>query len=159
MADLDHRSTRLVNQRPDVVHDRILELATRVRDDAPPVEPGTELATLLGITGPLGIVVTDRGPGRIELRTTRGRVRAEAAADITAAADDATTLSIGVDVRPQGFAANMMLGVALSARPQIRRDLVDGVERGMDDLAAELAKPDDAWNAGAWMPPGLPVRG
>jgi len=153
MADLDHRSTRLVNQRPDVVHDRMLELATRVRDDAPPVEPGTELATLLGITGPLGIEVTDRGPGRIELRTTRGRVRAEAAAD------DATTLSIGVDVRPQGFAANMMLGVALSARPQIRRDLVDGIERGMDDLAAELAKPDDAWNAGAWMPPGLPVRG
>ena len=159
MAELDHRSTRLVDQRPDVVHDRILELATRVRDDAPPVEPDTELATLLGITGPLGIEVVDRGPGRIELQTTRGRVRAEAAADISAATDGGTTFSIGVDVRPHGFAANMMLGVALSARPQIRRDLVDGIERGMDDLAAELAKPDDAWDAGAWMPPGLPVRG
>jgi hypothetical protein len=159
MADLDHRSTRLVDQRPDVVHDRMLELATRVRDEAPPIEPGTELATLLGITGPLGIEVADRGPARIDLQTTRGRVEADATADIAPAEADGTTLTLTVVVRPKGFAANMMLGVALSARPQIRRDLVDGIERGMDDLAAELAKPDDAWNVGAWMPPGLPVRG
>jgi len=159
MADLSHVSTRQVDQRPDVVHDRVLQLATRVRDEAPPVEPGTELATLLGITGSLGIAVADRGPGRVELRTTRGRVHADAAADIAPTTDGRTSLTMAVVVRPQGFAANMMLGVALSARPQIRRDLEDGIERGLDDLAAELAKPDDQWDAGAWMPSGLPVRG
>jgi hypothetical protein len=159
VADLDHRSTRLVDQRPDIVHERILELAGRVRDEAPPIQPGTELATLLGITGSPGIEVTDRGPSRIEVRSTRGRVRAEAATDIKPADGDRTSLTFGIVVKPQGFAANMMLGVALSARPQIRRDLEAGIERGMDDLAAELAKPDDAWDAGAWMPSGLPVRG
>ena len=159
MADLEHHASRVVDQRPDVVHDRVLELAERVRDEAPPIEPGTEVATLLGVTGSPGIEVADRGAGGIEIRSTRGRVRAEAVANITPADGDRTSLAIGVVVRPQGFAANMMLGVALSARPQIRRDLVDGIERGMDDLAIELAKPDDEWNAGAWMPPGLPVRG
>ena len=159
MADLEHRSTRVVDQRPDVVHDRVLELAERVRDEAPTIEAGTEVATLLGITGSPGIEVSDRGPRRIEVRSTRGRVRAEAGADIAPADGDQTSLTFDIAVRPQGFAANMMLGVALSARPQIRRDLVDGIERGMDDLAVELAKPDDEWDAGAWMPPGLPVRG
>jgi hypothetical protein len=159
VADLEHRSSRVVDQRPDVVHDRVLELAQRVRDEAPPIEPGTEVATLLGVTGSPGIEVSDRGPRRIEVRSTRGRVRAEAAADISPADGNRTSLQFGLVVRPQGFAANMMLGVAMSARPQIRRELVDGIERGMDDLAVELAKPDDQWDAGAWMPPGLPVRG
>ena len=159
MADLEHRASRVVDQRPDVVHDRVLELAERVRDEAPPIEPGTEVATLLGITGSPGIEVADRGPSRIEIRSTRGRVRAEAAADIAPNGADRTTLVFDIVVRPQGFAANMMLGVALSARPEIRRQLVEGLERGMDDLAVELAKPDDQWNASAWLPPGLPVRG
>jgi hypothetical protein len=159
MADVEHHASRVVDQRPEVVHDRVLQLAERVRDEAPPIEPGTEVATLLGISGSPGIEVNDRGPSRIEVRSTRGRVRAEAAADITPADDGRTRLSFGLVVRPQGFAANMMLGVALSARPEIRRQLVDGVDRGLDDLAVELAKPDDAWDAGTWMPPGLPIRG
>ena len=157
MADLSYASKRLVHQRPDVVHDRVLQLATRLRDEAPPVDAGTELATLLGITGSLGIQATDRGPTRIELATTRGRVLAEAVADIAGAADQ-TSLTVRVEARPQGFAANMMLGVALSARPQIRQGLESGIERGMDELAVELAKPDDQWDPGAWMPSGLPVR-
>jgi hypothetical protein len=159
VADVEHQTSRIVDQRPDVVHDRVVELAERVRDEAPPIEAGTEIATLLGITGSPGIEVSDRGPARIEVRSTRGRVRAEAAADVAPSDGGRTSLTIGVVVRPEGFAANMMLGVALSARPQIRRDLVEGIERGMDDLALELAKPDDQWDAGAWMPPGLPVRG
>jgi hypothetical protein len=157
VADLEHHATRRVEQRPDVVHDRLLELAARLRDETPPIQPGTEAATLLGITGSLGIEVADRGPGRIELRTTRGRVRGAASADI-APADGGTSLSLAVLVKPNGFAANMMLGVALSARPQIRQDVVTGLERGLDDLAIELAKPDDQWDAGAWMPPGLSDR-
>jgi hypothetical protein len=158
VADLEHHARRLVDQRPEVVHDRVLELANRVRDEAPPIEPGTEVATMLGITGSPGIEVADLGASRIEIRSTRGRVRVEAAADIAPADADRTSLAIDVVVRPQGFAANMMLGVALSARPQIRQELVAGIERGLDDLAVELAKPDDQWDAGAWMPPGLPVR-
>jgi hypothetical protein len=159
VADLEHHARRLVDQRPAVVHDRVLELANRVRDETPPIEPGTEVATMLGITGSPGIEVADLGASRIETRSTRGRVRVEAAADIAPADGGRTSLAIGVVVRPQGFAANMMLGVALSARPQIRQELVTGIERGLDDLAVELAKPDDQWDAGAWMPPGLPVRG
>jgi len=37
VADLTHASKRLVSQRPDVVHDRVLQLANRLRDEAPPV--------------------------------------------------------------------------------------------------------------------------
>ncbi len=148
-----------MSQRPDVVHDRVLQLANRLRDDAPPVEAGDELATLLGITGSLEIQVADRGPSRIDLQTTRGRILALAEADIVANGADQTSLTITVTAQPQGFAANMMLGVALSARPQIRQGLESGMERGMDELALELAKPDDQWDPGAWMPQGLPVRG
>ena len=40
---LQHRAERIVDQRPDIVHDRLLELAARLRDELPPIEPGTEL--------------------------------------------------------------------------------------------------------------------
>jgi hypothetical protein len=166
MTDFTHRTSRVVDQAPAIVHDRLLELAARLRDEAPPIEAGTQPATLLGITGSLGIEIADRGPGRIELRTTRGRVQAEAAADIAAAgredgvdgggAGERTALSILVVVRPKGFAANLMLSAALGARPNLRGEIVDGLEHGFDDLAAELAKPEGEWDAAAWRPPGLP---
>ncbi len=54
------------------------------------------------------------------------------------------------------MAANLMLSVALGARPTIRDEVVDGLERGMTDLAVELAKPDATWDPAAWTPPGLP---
>lgn len=113
---------------------------------------------MLGMTGPVGIEVTDRGPNRIELRTTEVRVRVEAAADLTPTEDDKTSLSLGLVVQPQGFAANMMLGVALRTMPNVERQLIDGLERALTDLAAELAKPDGEWDARAWQPPGLPTR-
>ncbi|HEY7130665.1 MAG TPA: hypothetical protein VH440_00355 [Candidatus Limnocylindrales bacterium] len=169
MTDFSHRASRVVEQTPAVVHERLLELVGRLRDEAPPIEPGTQPAALLGITGSLGIEVADRGPGRIELRTTRGRVRAAAAADIAPAdpmtgdaaagagpAGDRTMLSILVVVRPQGFAANLMLSAALGARPNLRLEIVEGLEGGFTDLARELAKPDGEWDASAWRPPGLP---
>ena len=155
MADLVHRSRRTVNQRPAVVHDRLLELAARLRDESPPVEPGTQAATLLGMSGRVGVQIADRGPGRIELRTMQGRVRAEAAADITPTADGRTDLSMVVVVKPQGFAANLMLGVALKTMPNAEERVAEGLERGLDDLALELAKPEGEWDAGAWTPPGL----
>jgi hypothetical protein len=168
VTDFSHRASRVVDQAPAVVHERLLELARRLRDEAPPIEPGTQPATLLGITGSLGIEVADRGPARIELRTTRGRVHAAAAADIARAdegtgaaagatgAGDRTALSILVVVRPQGFAANLMLSAALGARPNLRQEIVDRLEGGFSDLAHELAKPDGEWDAAAWRPPGLP---
>lgn len=155
MADLVHRSSRTVDQRPDVVHDRLLELAARIRDETPPVEPGTQASTLLGLSGRVGVQIADRGPGRIELRTMQGRVRAEASADINPTADGRTDLSMAVVVKPQGFAANLMLGVAMKTMPNAEKQLAEGLERGFDDLAVELAKPDGEWDAGAWTPPGL----
>jgi hypothetical protein len=155
VTDLGHRSNRIVEQRPDVVHDRLLQLAARLSDEAPPIEPGTNAATLLGITGSLGIEVADRGPSRIELRTTRGRVRAQAAAIIGAADGGRSSLAIGVAIEPQGMAANLMLNVALGTRPNLRQEVVDGLEEVMTDLATELAKPEADWDPVAWRPPHL----
>jgi hypothetical protein len=156
MASLEHHAIRLINQRPEVVHARLLELAARLRDEMPPVEPGTQAATMLGMTGPVEIEVTDHGPNRIELRTTEGRIRGEVAADLSPTEDGQTNLSVGLVVQPQGFAANMMLGVALRTMPNVERQVIDGLETALTDLAAELAKPDGDWNARAWKPPGLP---
>jgi hypothetical protein len=158
VTTLAHRASRVVDQRPDVVHDRLLELAARLRDEAPPIEAGTQAATLLGISGPLGIEFADRGPGRIELRTTRGRVRANAAADIRPADEGGTNLSLSAAIKPEGFAADLMLGAALRMIPDAERQVIDGLERGLDDLVIELAKPDAEWDAASWQPPGLPAR-
>jgi hypothetical protein len=158
MADLTHRSTRVVDQRPEIVHDRVLELAGRLRDEAPPIEPGTQAATLLGMSGPLGIEVADRGPGRIEIRTTNGRVRGEGAVDIVPDEGGRTRVTMLAVVKPSGFAASAMLGLALQSMPKLREQIVDGLERGLDDLAVELAKPDSEWDAASWTPPGLAAR-
>jgi hypothetical protein len=155
MADLSHRASRVVEQRPEVVHARLLELAARLRDEAPPIEPGTQAAQLLGMDGPLGIQIADRGPHRIELRTTQGRILAHAAADLAPTADGRTTLSMAVDIKPDGFAANLMLGAALRMMPGVERKVIDGLEDGLDDLVTELAKPDGEWDPGAWRPAAL----
>ena len=157
MADLVHRSSRTIDQRADVVHDRLLQLAIRLRDEAPGVAAGTQAATFLGVSGPLGIEIGDRGPNRIELRTTRGRVRGEGAVDIAPRPDGRTDVAMLALVKPQGIAANLVLSAALGARPQIRQEIENGLERGFDDLARELAKPDTEWDPDAWMPPGLPT--
>lgn len=114
---------------------------------------------MLGMSGSLGIEIADRGPSRIELRTTQGRVRGEGAVDIAPSADGGSTVSMLAIVKPQGFAANMMLGVAMKSMPGLERQIIDGLERGFDDLARELAKPDGEWDAARWQPPGLPARG
>lgn len=158
MADLRHRSSRLVNQRPDIVHERLLELAVRLRDEAPPIEAGTQAATLLGVTGPLGIEIGDRGPNRIELRTTQGRIRGQGGADLRPTPDGRTEVSMAVEIKPDGFAANLMLGAAMRMMPGIEQQVIDGLERGLDDLAIQLAKPDGEWDAAGWEPPGLPRR-
>lgn len=155
---LGHRASRIVDQRPDVVHARLLELAARLRDEMPPIEAGTQAATALGMSGRLDVEILDRGLARIELRTTEGRIRAEAAADLTPVDGDRTKVAVAVEVRPQGFAANMMLGVALRTRPGIEQKVIDGLEANLDDLAAELAKPGAAWDPAAWQPVGLPNR-
>jgi hypothetical protein len=155
LADIVHRSSRTIDQRPDVVHDRLLQLAERLRDDAPPVPPGSQAATMLGTSGSLGIEIADRGPGRIELRTTQGRVRGEGSVDIVARPDGRTDVSLLAIIKPMGFAANLMLGAALASMPKIQQQVTDGLERGFDDLATELAKPDAEWDPASWMPTGL----
>jgi hypothetical protein len=155
---LQHRAERLIEQRPDVVHDRLLELAQRLRDELPPIEPGTQAATALGMSGRLAVEILDRGPRRIEIRTTEGRIRGEGGADITPAADGRTKVSVSVEIQPQGFAANLMLGVALRTMPGIEQQVVHGLEANLDSLATELAKPDEDWDPAAWQPVGLPAR-
>jgi hypothetical protein len=155
VASLEHRATRLVDQRPDVVHARLLQLAARLRDEMPPVEPGTQAASMLGISGPVGVEIVDKGPNRIELRTSQGRIRAEAAADLAPTPDGRTNLTLAMAVQPQGFAANMMLGVALKTMPNVERQVVEGIEATLTDLATELAKPDSDWDPAAWKPPTL----
>lgn len=156
MADLGHRTSRVVDQAPAVVHDRLLQLAARLRDELPPIEAGTQAATALGVTGSLGIEIVDRGPRRIELRTTEGRIRGEGSADLAPADGGVRTqLTMAVAIQPQGFAANLMLGVALRTRPGIEQQVVDRLEAGLDDLVVELAKPDAEWDPAAWRPPGL----
>ena len=145
----------MIDQRPEVVHARLLELAERLRHELPPIEPGTQAASVLGVSGPLDVEVVSRGPERIELRTTQGRIRGEAAADLVGTPDGKTALTLEMTVNPLGFAANMMLGVALRTMPGIEQRVVEGVEAALDDLATELAKPDGEWNAAAWTPPGL----
>ncbi len=152
---IEHRATRLIEQRPEVVHARLLELAERLRHELPPIEPGTQAASVLGVSGPLDVQVSDQGPNRIELRTTQGRIRGEAAADLVATPDGKTALTLEIVVNPLGFAANMMLGVALKTMPGIEQRIVDGLEAALTDLATELAKPDGVWDAAAWTPPGL----
>ena len=160
MADLGHRASRIVDQRPDVVHARLLELAARLREETPPIEPGTQAATILGFSGPVAVEIFDRSPSRIELRTTQGRIRAEAAADLTPAdGGTRTNLALALEIKPQGFAANMMLGVALKTMPGVERKVIDGLETGLDDLVKELAKLDAEWDANAWQPPGIPTAG
>ena len=156
---IEHRATRTVDQRPDVVHDRLLELAERVRTETPAVQPGTQIASVLGMSGDLGIEVTDRGPGRIALRTTNGRIRADGEADIVPTADGRTTLTLTGAVVPEGFAANLMMGVALKAMPNLEADIRAGIEKSLDELVVELAKSDADWNAADWQPSALPSRG
>lgn len=156
MADLGHQASRIVDQRPEIVHDRLLQLAARLRDELPPIEPGTQAATMLGMTGPVEIEVTDEGPNRIELRTTQGRIRGQATAELTPMGDGRTNLTMALEVKPQGFAANMMLGVALNTMPGARKQVIDGLETALTDLAVELAKPEDEWDAASWQPPGVP---
>lgn len=157
MADLTHKAAREIDQRPDVVHVRLLELANRLRSELPPVEAGTQLAGLLGMSGPLGLEVADRGPDRIELRTTNGRIRGEAAATIEPLDGGARThLALAAAIRPQGFAANLMLGAGLRMMPTLEADVRSGLENALDDLASELAKPDETWDAAGWTPPGVP---
>jgi hypothetical protein len=158
VADLGHRASRVVDQRPDVVHDRLLQLAARVRDELPPIEAGTQAATALGLSGRLKVEIADRGPGRIEIRTIEGRIRGEGAADIAAMQDGRTNVTVSVEIKPQGFAANLMLGVALQTMPGVEQQVIDGLEANLDSLAAELAKPDDQWDPTAWEPVGLPGR-
>jgi hypothetical protein len=153
---IEHRATRLVDQRPDVVHARLLELAERLRHELPPIEPGTQAATVLGVSGPVEIEVVDRSPSRIELRTTQGRIRGEAAADLVATPDGKTNVTLEMAVKPEGFAANMMLGVALKTMPGLEQRLIEGLETSMTDLATELAKPDGEWDAASWLPAGIP---
>ncbi len=158
MTDLGHRASRVIEQRPEVVHDRLLQLAARLRDEMPPVEAGTQAATVLGFTGQIGVEIADRGPSRIELRTTEGRIRGEGAADIAPADDETRThLTVTLDVKPQGFAANMLLGVALKTNPGIEQQVIDGLESALDSLAIELARPEGEWDPAAWNPPGLPT--
>jgi hypothetical protein len=158
MADLGHRATRVVDQRPDVVHDRLLELAARLRDELPPIEPGTQAATALGTSGKLEVEIADRSPSRIELRTTQGRIRGEGTVDLAPAADGRTNLTMALEIKPQGFAANMMLGVALRTMPNLEQQVVAGLDAALDDLVIELAKPDDQWDPASWTPPGLAAR-
>jgi hypothetical protein len=153
---IEHRATRLVDQRPDVVHARLLELAERLRHELPPIEPGTQAATVLGVSGPVEIEVVDRSPSRIELRMTQGRIRGEAAADLAATPDGKTNVTLEMAVKPEGFAANMMLGVALKTMPGLEQRLIEGLETSMTDLATELAKPDGEWDAASWLPAGIP---
>jgi hypothetical protein len=156
VAELHHRTSRIVEQRPEVVHDRLLELGARLRDEAPPIEPGTQAATLLGISGTVGIEIANRGPNRIDIRTTQGRIRALGAAEIGPADGGRSSLTMGVEIKPQGFAANMMLGVAMKTIPNVEQRVIEALERGLDDLVRELAKPDGEWDAASWVPPGLP---
>jgi hypothetical protein len=155
VADLGHRASRIVDQRPDIVHERLLQLAARLRDELPAIEPGTQASTTLGMSGRLDVEVVDRGPDRIELRTTQGRIRGEAAVDLVPTADGRTNLTMAIEIKPQGFAANLMLGVALKTMPNVEQQVIDGLNRALDDLAVELAKPDDQWDAATWTPPGL----
>jgi hypothetical protein len=157
-VSIEHRASRTVAQRPEVVHDRLLELAERVRQETPPVEAGTQIATVLGITGDLGIEVVDRGPDRIALRTTQGRIRGDGEADIAPAPDGGTTLTLTGAVVPQGFAANMMMGVALKTMPNLETDIRAAIEKSLDELIVELAKSDADWDAASWQPSALPAR-
>jgi hypothetical protein len=45
----------------------------------------------------------------------------------------------------------------MATMPGLEQRIRDGLERGLDDLVTELAKPDDEWDAAAWQPPGLPA--
>ena len=158
MADLGHRASRVVDQQPTVVHDRLLQLAARLRDELPPIEAGTRASTALGMSGRLDVEIVDRGPGRIELRTTQGRIRGAGAVDLAPTPDGRTSITMNVEIQPQGFAANLILGVALRTTPGLERRVIDGLEANLDDLAKELAKPDAEWDPAAWQPVGLPSR-
>src|SRR5205814_2080792 len=74
------------------------------------------------------------------------------------AAGDRTKVAVSVEIKPQGFAANVMLGVALRTMPGIEQQVIDGLEANLDSLAAELAKPDSEWDPAAWQPVGLASR-
>ena len=59
---------------------------------------------------------------------------------------------------PQGFAANLMMGVALKAMPNLEPDIRAGIEQSLDELVVELAKSDADWDAASWQPSALPAR-
>jgi len=158
VADLVHRSSRTIDQRPEVVHDRLLELGARLRDELPPIQPGTQAASVLGVTGQVPIEIRDLGTGRIEMRTMSGRIRVEAVADLQPVDGGRTALALSIAIKPQGLAASMMLGAGVQMAGG-RQKLVDSLDRVLDDLVVELAKPDGAWDATTWTPPGLNLGG
>lgn len=158
MADLVHRSSRTIDQRPEVVHDRLLELGARLRDELPPIQAGTQAASVLGVTGLVPIEIRDLGTGRIEMRTMTGRIRGEAAADLKPDDGGRTALALSIAIKPQGFAASMMLAAGVQMAGG-RQKLVDSLDRVLDDLVVELAKPTGEWSATTWTPPGLNLGG
>jgi hypothetical protein len=142
----EHQATRAVKQPPDVVHDRLIELVGRLREEMPPISSNDQVARLLGVDGALGIEIKDDGPGRIDVATTEGRIRVRSTAELTATSDGGTSLALGVALEPDGFAGRMMLGAATSMVTDFDRQFRDGVDRIATELAEELSKPDGEWS-------------
>ena len=142
---IEGRAVAVVAQPPGVVHARLVELAERVRSEPPHVPAGSQAAQLLGLDGPVGLRIHDRGPDRIELETLDGRVRGALAA-LLAPTPDGTSLTLEIALRPEGFMGSMALGMAERMVPNLRTRFDEGVSRALEDLARELAVPDAEWD-------------
>lgn len=145
---IEHRTTRVVTQPTDVVHARILELASQLRDQLPPIQADDQLAKLIGIEGAIGLEIRDLGPARIDVATLRGRIRVRGTAELEPTSSGETSLSLGVAIKPDGLIGRMMLGVATKAVPGFDRKFRAEAERAASELAEELGKPDNDWAAG-----------
>jgi hypothetical protein len=148
---IDHRTTRHVVQPPDIVHARLLELATEFRDDIPRVPPGDRFGQLLGIQGDIGLKVSDGGPTMIDVQTLRGRFRLQGTAELETAFEGGTRLTLTIAIQPSGLIARAILGIAARAIPGFAGDFHNAADRIANELAARLSKSEEEWDVKSFL--------
>ena len=144
---IEHRTTREVTQPRDVVHSRLLELASLIRDEMPAMPPGNPVGRVLGIRGPIALNIHDRGPSRIDLETLQGRIRFHGSAILETRFDGGTDMTIEMSLRPGGISGRLLLGVGRRVLPGYESVFLPEMEQTVTRLAAALSVADADWSA------------
>ena len=148
---IEHRTAREVTRPRDVVHSRLLELASLIRDEMPAIPPGDPIGRVLGIRGPIALEIHDRGPSRIDVKTVHGRIRFHGSAVLETRFDGGTDMTIETGLRPGGISGRLLLGIGRRVLPEFASDVWPGMEQQVSELAAALSLSEADWSAKDFM--------